>query len=317
VRVVTAPQVTAASRNGATAEADKPTLRFFYSPRSGPSRRVEAFLAQVLQRGHNHETFALQRVNCDDHPELAKRSEVTELPTLIVIDRRRVRARLEGSCGRGQIERLLEPWLRRHSDCAADDDGEAPPLGENGSLGAPCTRVGLQLSDGLSFEGWRALGRRIGGVADASTWWLADWAAYGESRYGQKYGRAIAVTGFDDQTLRNYVWVARRFELSRRRDSLSFAHHAEVAALRAEEQDAWLDRAEASGWSRNELRARLRAESPDRKPTRVEHVRLSVDSRRAERWRKAAGASGLELSDWLVTVADDAAAPRPSDARAA
>ena len=72
---------------------DRPTLRFFYSPTSGPSRRVEAFLAQVLQRRQNHRTFELQRVNCDKHPEHVKRYAITQVPTLIVIEGRRVLGR--------------------------------------------------------------------------------------------------------------------------------------------------------------------------------------------------------------------------------
>jgi hypothetical protein len=53
---------------------DRPTLHFFYSPRSGPSRRVEGFLANVLQRGQRYRRFELKRVNCDNHRELARRS---------------------------------------------------------------------------------------------------------------------------------------------------------------------------------------------------------------------------------------------------
>jgi thioredoxin-like negative regulator of GroEL len=92
---------------------DRPTLRLFYSPTSGPSRRVEGFLAQVLQRRQNHRTFELQRVNCDKHPKLVQRYAVTQTPTLIVIEGRRVLGRLEGSCGCREIEKLLEPWLNR------------------------------------------------------------------------------------------------------------------------------------------------------------------------------------------------------------
>ena len=98
------------------AGADRPTLCFFYSPTSGPSRRVEAFLAHVLQRGKNHRTFAVQRVNCDEHPELVERYAVKRMPTLIVIENRRVLGRLEGPCGRREIEELLEPWLGREAE---------------------------------------------------------------------------------------------------------------------------------------------------------------------------------------------------------
>jgi len=39
-----------------------PRLVFFHSPLSGNCRRVEGFLAQVLQRRRNHGTFNVVRV---------------------------------------------------------------------------------------------------------------------------------------------------------------------------------------------------------------------------------------------------------------
>jgi len=45
-------------------------LVFFYSPLSGRCRRVEGFIAQVLQRRRNHDTFELVRVSVDLRPDL-------------------------------------------------------------------------------------------------------------------------------------------------------------------------------------------------------------------------------------------------------
>ena len=177
----------------------------------------------------------------------------------------------------------------------------------NASARTPYTPVGLQLPARLTFERWHALGRRIGSIANASSWWLGDWALYGEGSYGEKYKQAIAVTGLDYQTLRNYAWVAGRFDLSRRRDKLSFGHHAELAALPEHEQDDWLDQAENNRWSRNELRTHLRQKEQPRIPGNVEHLRLNVDTTRAERWKAAAEAEQLALTDWLVATADNAA----------
>jgi len=152
---------------------DRPTLCFFYSPTSGPSRRVEGFLAQVLQRRQNHRTFELQRVNCDKHPELVERYAVTQMPTLIVIEGRRVLGRLEGSCGCREIEKLLEPWLNRGARARAsrERNGTSPHTGavvsskasespgeslihpgRDGSAQTPYTPVGLRLPASLSFE---------------------------------------------------------------------------------------------------------------------------------------------------------------------
>ena len=86
-------------------------LCFVYSPTSGPSRRAEGFLAQVLQRRKNHQTFVVQRINCVDRPDLAKKLGAKTAPSLVVVENRRVRARLERVRGCRDIEQLLEPWL--------------------------------------------------------------------------------------------------------------------------------------------------------------------------------------------------------------
>ncbi len=92
-------------------DATRPRLVIFYSHHSGASRRVEGYLAQVLQRRHNHGTFAIVRIDIDERPELATRFKVTTLPTLVVIDGNRVRARLSEPRGCTQIAELLRPWL--------------------------------------------------------------------------------------------------------------------------------------------------------------------------------------------------------------
>ncbi len=90
----------------------RPRLIFFTSALSGQCRRVEAFLAQVLQRRRNHGTFRLLVVDEDERPDLVSRFGVTGLPTLVVVEARRERARLERPRGCREIEELLGPWLR-------------------------------------------------------------------------------------------------------------------------------------------------------------------------------------------------------------
>lgn len=90
----------------------KPKLVFFTSSVSGHSRRVEGFLAQVLQRRRNHGTFRLHVVDGEKHPDLVERFHVTALPTLVVVEGRVVKARLERPRGCRDIEQLLSPWLR-------------------------------------------------------------------------------------------------------------------------------------------------------------------------------------------------------------
>ena len=91
--------------------ATQPLLVFFTSPVSGLCRRVEGFLAQVLQRRRNHGTFRVVFVDGGERPDLVARFEVAELPTLVVVEGNAVRARLEQPRGCREIERVLAPWL--------------------------------------------------------------------------------------------------------------------------------------------------------------------------------------------------------------
>ena len=85
---------------------------FFYSRQSGRSRRAEGFLAQVLQRRRNFENFDVYNVDAGEQPDLSERLRVERLPTLLVVEDKRVRARLEEPRGCADIEDALRPWLK-------------------------------------------------------------------------------------------------------------------------------------------------------------------------------------------------------------
>lgn len=89
----------------------QPQLVFFHSSASGACRRAEGFLAQVLQRRRNHDTFKLYRVAREERPDLLDRFEITSLPTLVVVEDKLVRAKLERPRGCREIELFLAPWL--------------------------------------------------------------------------------------------------------------------------------------------------------------------------------------------------------------
>jgi thioredoxin-like negative regulator of GroEL len=91
---------------------DKPRLVFFYSPLSGRCRRVEGFIAQVLQRRRNHDTFELVRVSVERRPDLAEKFHVEQVPTICVVQHRKMLRRIIAPSGCRDLERELEPWLR-------------------------------------------------------------------------------------------------------------------------------------------------------------------------------------------------------------
>jgi len=113
---------------------------------------------------------------------------------------------------------------------------------------------------GLTFAGWQAEAVTVQTAAVASRWWLGDLMRYGEMRWGEDAAQAVEMSGLHVDTLRACVWVAESIVPARRRPEATWSHHREVAAMDAAEGDAWLGRAIDGGWSRDELRRKIRGE---------------------------------------------------------
>jgi hypothetical protein len=198
---------------------------------------------------------------------------------------------------------------------------------------ATVRKSGMVFPQSLTERSWEQIGSSLRELANSSAWWLADWLIFGEAAFGwRRYREAIERTGLDYQTLRNYAWVARRFEQNRRRDGLSFAHHAELARLAPAEQDYWLRKAEQQKWSRNELRKSVRASLAERsqeasppladgeQPEGVSQLSESSGAEKRRRantkltielsasqldfYSKVAAAHGLSVDAWVTRVLD-------------
>jgi hypothetical protein len=114
------------------------------------------------------------------------------------------------------------------------------------------------LNDKLSLEDWVKIGQSLAAVEHNIQWQLGDWWLFGNRKYGQSASLASASNlNISLKTLKNYAWVASRFELSRRRDNLNFSHHAEVCALPIAAAEQLLDRAFNEELSEKELRQEM------------------------------------------------------------
>jgi hypothetical protein len=189
--------------------------------------------------------------------------------------------------------------------------------GQPGLLADPSVqarRTTLHLPERLPVTEWKRIGEQICLISNASSWWLGDWLVYGQDKYPDRYRIAISEASLDYQTLRNYAWVARKFPVSRRRDTLSFQHHLEVAALQTADQDIWLERAARFKWSKAELRRQIRT-GRDGSPIPAGDttaLSVSIGSEQKQRWQEAADAARCSLAEWVIQVADAAAALAPA-----
>jgi hypothetical protein len=157
----------------------------------------------------------------------------------------------------------------------------------NGCRSVALTEVSWVARRRLSASDWVRQGRTLGSLGRAVGWWLGDWLRYGSAHYGERYAMAARITGYDKQTLMNMTYVASRFEISRRRESLSFSHHAELAPLPQADQDSWLQRAEVDHLSVHALRSEIRRH--DRSGAPSPHLRASESARNG-------GSGGRELN---------------------
>lgn len=130
--------------------------------------------------------------------------------------------------------------------------------------GVMLSRTGLECAaENLTCEEWERVLTCLLQVAESWQWVIGDWINIGEKRYGESYKRAIELTGKSYQTLRNVASVAKSVELYRRRDSLTWKHHAEVAALPDEDREQLLDACESEEWTTAELRQAVKARRGD------------------------------------------------------
>lgn len=175
----------------------------------------------------------------------------------------------------------------------------------------------LALPSGLGFDEWQSVGEHLARIERGVSWWYGDWWAYEGHSHSDALQDGLTADELPAyQTLRNLGSVAARFPVSRRRDSLSFSHHAEVAKLAPAVADAWLDQAEEHGWSIRELRAELKASaegSPEEGgPAPTAAPSSGWRTRKLPAVRKAAETipDAVDGSDWNNDEAREAAETR-------
>lgn len=96
----------------AEAGVELPRLVFFTATSSGECRRVESWVAHVMQSRRNYRRVKLVMVDSEARPDLVARFGVTRLPTFVVVERKVAKGRLECPRGIQEIAALLAPWLQ-------------------------------------------------------------------------------------------------------------------------------------------------------------------------------------------------------------
>ena len=154
------------------------------------------------------------------------------------------------------------------------------------------------IPEDLTEEEWSEAINAMRDLANVSQWTIGDLVNHAELVWKHTYEQMAAVTPYVVKTLREYAYVARNVDVSRRMDTLSFGHHHLIASKDNDEQKYWLNRAVENGWSVAEFRQALAddkaANRTKKQPPKVEFQLLfskdkipKIDASLQENWIKA------------------------------
>ena len=96
------------------------------------------------------------------------------------------------------------------------------------------TAVSLDLPAKLTRNQWVEIGLGLGRLEQARQWWIGDWWAFGEHKYGERTAIVESEdwTGPAYDTCRHASTTCKAFESGRRRPLLTFKHHLTLAPLK-------------------------------------------------------------------------------------
>lgn len=117
----------------------------------------------------------------------------------------------------------------------------------------------VERKNSTSYEEWEKQGEYLAKRDTKSAWDWGDWWNNGEA-YGERVKKVKSEhwNGPSYDTLRNRGSVCAKFDVSLRRDTLSFTHHAEVVSLPQDYRDQLLDECERNNLSQMQLIQRVK-----------------------------------------------------------
>jgi hypothetical protein len=122
------------------------------------------------------------------------------------------------------------------------EDGEAALLFDSifmdrmRKAGMKWDGLGLVLPEDLSQKDWEKFGLGLVAVSASFAWVIGDWVNAGDQKYGQTYTQMAALSGWDEDTCKQYAFTAANVLRDDRNPHVFHAHHRLVASLPAKDQ---------------------------------------------------------------------------------
>lgn len=114
--------------------------------------------------------------------------------------------------------------------------------------------IALALPDDLTADQWLDLGRDLASQKRTLDWLVGDWLNVGMERFPEQLELALPQISDDAKAVMKIGRIAAAFSPDQRYADLSFAHHAHVATLPAQEAKALLERARREHINARQLR---------------------------------------------------------------
>lgn len=126
--------------------------------------------------------------------------------------------------------------------------------------GFSLTSTGVVVTGKPIFGDWESALNLAVYLEERSPFWKADLLEYGHTRadWLPIIDAVVDASKFTESTVRQYRHIAKAVPMADRVDGLSFSHHAEVAALPAEDKRPMLERAKREHLSVSALRQVVR-----------------------------------------------------------
>ena len=121
------------------------------------------------------------------------------------------------------------------------------------------TMQGLFVTRPPTYEESGAYGQALGVLHYVDHWLVGDFSIAMRKYFPDRYDQLMAITGLPIEVLRNDTSIAGKIAPERRHTAtISHSAHAAVAYLEPKEQTKWLEAIEREGYTRAELRQRIR-----------------------------------------------------------
>lgn len=122
------------------------------------------------------------------------------------------------------------------------------------------SKTSWQLPEAMTEQDWKQAGFALSKIEGAMAWWIGDWWAFGEHKYGDRKAMVESDEweGLSYQRCADIAVVCKKFETSFRNEVLSFTHHLACSSLPIEEALKVLDWAEKGGASVKATREKVK-----------------------------------------------------------